>query len=226
VTKASESHEIVPIHALVPFATSQDEAKNTLRQWFKKRKIERPQVTDVIGIYLPAWTFDISGEMKWSGIVNSENKGTGWVNGKYLTFHDDVLVPAAKNLSQSISKGFSEFDLDSLVAYDARYLASWPAERYQVALSEASLSAQRMVRDNMYRDGQRRLLHHEPIYNLTLNINGLHIESFKHILLPTWVTHYKANGQVYDVVVNGQTGLVHGERSPGIIDKLLSKLFK
>ena len=226
VTKTSESHEIIPIHALVPFTTSQDEAKNTLRQWFKKRKIEQPQVTDVIGIYLPAWTFDISGEMKWSGIVNSENKGTGWVNGKYLTFHDDVLVPAAKNLSQSISKGFSEFDLDSLVAYDARYLASWPAERYQVALSEASLSAQRMVRDNMYRDGQRRLLHHEPIYNLTLNINGLHIESFKHILLPTWVTHYKANGQVYDVVVNGQTGLVHGERSPGIIDKLLSKLFK
>ena len=167
-----------------------------------------------------------SGAYRSSGIVNSENKGTGWVSGKYLTFHDDVLVPAAKHLSQSISKGFSEFDLDSLVAYDARYLASWPAERYQVALSEASLSAQRMVRDNMYRDGQRRLLHHEPIYNLTLNINGLHIESFKHILLPTWVTHYKANGQVYDVVVNGQTGLVHGERSPGIIDKLLSKLFK
>ena len=226
VTDAAESHEIVPIHALVPFATSQDEAKHVLRQWFKKRKIERPQVTDVIGIYLPAWTFDISGEMNWSGVVNSQELGTRWINGKYLTFHDDVLVPVAKNLSQSIVRAYNEFDLNGLVAYDARYLASWPAERYQVSLSEASLSAQRTVRNNMYRDGRRRLLHHDPVYNLTLKINGLQIESFKHILLPMWVAHYKADGQVYDIVLNGQSNLVLGERSPGILDKLLSKLFK
>ncbi|MCL4264883.1 MAG: hypothetical protein KJ069_16800 [Anaerolineae bacterium] len=222
VTATTESREIIPPHALIPFARSLDDAKTALRRWFQQHTIERPRLSHIIGIYLPVWTFDVGGEVKWSGLVK---RGDDWVavNGNHLPFYDDLLVSATRKTPETLTKGFAEFDLAGLVAYDARYLADWPAERYQLPLADASLIARKKalkdIRQNAYRFTQG-----EIIRDLRLNSSGLIIESYKHILLPLWVAHYQVEGTVYDVVVNGQNGRVHGDRPQGTVGKFLARL--
>jgi hypothetical protein len=222
VTETAESHEIISPHALIPFAISLDNAQIRLRAWFKQHNIERPRLSPIVGIYLPVWTFDIGGELKWSGLVE---RNDNWVpvNGSQLLFYDDVLVSATRKTPDTLSKGFSEFDLSGLVAYDARFLADWPAERYQHPLADASLIARkRLLKD--IRQNAHRFTRGQAVRDLRLNSNGLIIESFKHILLPMWVVHYEVEQQRYDVAVNGQNGRVHGSRPQASISKFFARL--
>lgn len=87
VTETAESDEIIPPHALIPFSIEYNQAEMALRRWFKKHKIERPPVSPIVGIYLPVWTFDVGGEVKWSGLVE---EGDSWVP------DSDELSPASR----------------------------------------------------------------------------------------------------------------------------------
>lgn len=222
VTETAESHHIIPPHALIPFAVPPHDAQLALRRWFKQHNIERPRLSPIIGIYLPVWTFDLGGEIKWSGLVK---KGDDWVpiSGSHLPFFDDMLIPASHKTPEALTKGYAEFDLTGLVAYDAGYLADWPAERYQVPLADASLIARKKALKSL-RQNASRLTRGELVRDLRLNSQGLIIESFKHILLPLWVAHFQVEGTAYDVVVNGQNGRVHGNRPQGAAGKFLARL--
>jgi tetratricopeptide (TPR) repeat protein len=222
VTETAESREIIPPHALIPFAISQDNALTRLRAWFKQHNIERPRLSPIIGIYIPVWTFDLGGEIKWNGLVK---RGDDWlpITGSHLPFYDDILVSAAPKTSEIVGTAMTEFDLRGLAAYDPRYLADWPAERYQLPLSDASLIARKKVLKDLRRN-THRLTHGEIVRDLRLNSTGLIIESFKHILLPLWIAHYKFEDRLYDVVVNGQNGRVYGTRPQGSLSKFFSRL--
>jgi len=223
VTETAESQEIMPPHALLPFAVDEDGARIALRGWFKEQRIERPRVSPIVGIYLPIWTFDIGGEMKWSGFVK---KGDDWapVNGNRLVFFDDVLVPGSRKQTNELVKGLAAFDLSGLTAYDARYLADWPAERYQLPLADASLQGRRLVLQKLRKRPSAVTGSTDYVKDLRLHSNGLVIESFKLLLLPMWMAHYKLDDKVYDVTVNGQTAVVHGERPQGVVGKLVGWL--
>ena len=45
----------------------------------------------------------------------------------------------------------------------------------------------------------------------TINTTYNHI-TFKHILLPIWISAYRYNDKVYRILINGRTGAVKGER--------------
>lgn len=224
VTETAETHNIIPPHVLIPFATSEEDAKKIVRAWFKKHKLKPTSISPVVGIYLPAWTFDVGGLVTWRGLVR---QGDDWVaaSGNKAIFYDDVLVPAGDRLPASlVKKGLRGFDFDKMVAYDSRYLAAWPAERYTLSMADASLKA---------RGKLVRAMRHNPaeitrgrgyVKDLVLNSNGMVIESFKLILLPFWVVHYKQEGEVYEIVLNGQSGQVHGEKPESIAGKLVSWL--
>ena len=221
VTESAESHEIMPPHALIPFSLSEDDARRVMRQWARKHKIERPRVTPFVGIYLPVWTFDVGGDINWSGQVQ---RNDDWVfkSGIHILFYDDVLVPGSNKLPNHLVHGFDEFDLEKLVAYDARYLADWPAERYQIPLADASLVGRKRVLRELR--SKPRKLAGEYVQGLRLNSMGMVVESFKLILLPVWIVHYKVEGEVYDVVINGQNGMIHGDRPQSGIRKFFGRL--
>jgi hypothetical protein len=50
----------------------------------------------------------------------------------------------------------------------------------------------------------------------TQQVNSLHVklteETFKHILLPVYISTYKFKGKRYNFFVNGQSGTIWGER--------------
>lgn len=222
VTETAETHEILPPQALIPFSISQNEVQLTMRAWFKRHGIERPRISALVGIYLPVWTFDISGEMAWKGM---KQQGNQWVpvSGSKYVMRDDVLVPAAKRLSKTMSKELPDFDYDQLVAYDARYLADWPAERYQVTLADASLRGRKQVINDLRRK-PHEMTHGERVKDFSLQAKGIIVESYKLILVPLWLLHFKVEDTVYEVIINGQTGNVRGERPQNVVGKLFSWL--
>ncbi|VAW31361.1 hypothetical protein MNBD_CHLOROFLEXI01-177 [hydrothermal vent metagenome] len=222
VTETAASHELMPPHALIPFKISLEQAENRIRDWLKAHDLERPSLSPVVGIYLPLWTFDVGGEIRWGGQVK---KGDNWVqiSGNHLAFSDDLRIPASSKLDKALSKGFASFNLDGLVAYDSRFLADWPAERHTIPLADASLQARKQLLQELRRNPQRLTL--ENVRNLRLGSLGLVVESFKLALLPVWLAHYKVDGERFDLLVNGQTGDVLGKRPLHGVRGFLSKLF-
>lgn len=220
VTEAAETQEIMPPQALIPFDTSEDDALQALRAWFKRYKFERPRVTPLIGVYLPAWTFDLSGPLPWSGV---EQKGENWVpvSGEYFLLHHDLVIPAGDKLPGKLSRIFRDFDLEQLVEYDARYLADWPAERYQIALADASIRARGEILRRLRREPVK-VVGARDVQNLRISSRGMVIDSFKLILLPVWMAHYQVEGRRYGVVINGKTGRVFGDREEGVVEKFFS----
>lgn len=230
VTEAAETRQLLPPQALIPFSITKDEARKRLRRWFKEHNLIKTdgfRVSHLLGVYLPVWTFDISGDIAWSGQVqeqNSFNNQTEWVTvkgNKYL-FFDDYLVPATARRSKVLQKAINGFDLQKLVEYDPRYLADWPAERYKIKLSDAGMGAR-----NQIAKGIRQRPHQvttADVRNLRLGTSALIVESYKLIFVPVWTAHYLSEGETFDVFISGQNGSIHGERNLRPVQKLFSWL--
>ncbi len=115
------------------------------------------------------------------------------------------------------------YDYDHLVEYDARYLADWPAERYQLTLADASLRGRKQIVTEVRRK-PHKITNGEYIKDFSLFSNGMLVESYKLILVPLWMLHFKVEDTVYDVIINGQTGNVRGDRPQNAVGKLFSWL--
>jgi len=73
-------------------------------------------------------------------------------------------------------------------------------------LDQAKAVMKREIDNRVHRDiagDEQRIL------SLNSRYEGV---TFKHILLPVWISSYRYNQKVYRFLVNGQTGEVQGER--------------
>ena len=236
VTDAAATQDLIPPDALVPPALNQNQAGQQLKQWFQAHKIARPRLLHLTGVYLPAWTFDIHGHVAWSyealehdsgGLemnFGANEGGMKWVKKEdsVLITEDDYLVVASHKWPDALQKWVHEFDLSALVPYDPRYLANWPAERYQIALSDASIKARGALIAPV-KNRYTQLMGRTRNFRLAPN-NGLVVDGYKLILLPLWLGHYELESQRYAVMVNGQNGVVRGLRPQGVISTFFSWL--
>ena len=95
--------------------------------------------------------------------------------------------------------------MKSIKPYDPRFLASWPAEIYDVPMADASLDA-RSQTYKKYRNGLPHLLDNSNIVH-TSSANLL-VETFKLNLLPVWMTELPFGGREHLLLINGQSGVV------------------
>lgn len=235
VTEAAETAELLEPHALIPFAFDREAAKKKYRAWFQQHnfhKLKGVRVSRVVGMYAPVWTFDLSGDLSWSGLIRKQQSGwqssrDEWepINGQKYLFFDDYLVSASRQPTPMMNDVLANYTLAELVAYDQRYLADWPAERYMLKLSDAALKARTAVVENLRRNPQRIVSNAYEIRNLRVGTQNLIIESYKLLLLPLWIVHYQHEGETYDVFLNGQTGEIFGEKQESWLGKITS-LFK
>jgi len=84
------------------------------------------------------------------------------------------------------------FDLSALAPYAEKYLAHWPAEIYQISLADASLVA----RERAFADAKRRSSPGPEVQQLSYESLVISIDTYKLILLPSWVSelHFKGQG--------------------------------
>ncbi|MCP4543522.1 MAG: hypothetical protein GY832_40940 [Chloroflexi bacterium] len=226
VVEESQVLELIPPEGLIPFSMNQDQALKAALRWLKEDVPGRQTLVGrPTGVYCPVWTFDISGGINWHGLEYKDKK---WIprNGIKEVYKNDLPVPASHALPKSLTGVMEKFHFEKVMPYDPVYLADWPAETYEISVSDASLVARHRTlseaRDTIPRSffGQ--------IKDLKLNSMGLIIESYKLVLLPLWIGRYldkeDKNKKRYTVVVNGQTGMVYGEKPSRGLGKLLGWL--
>jgi hypothetical protein len=133
-----------------------------------------------------------------------------YVSGSVSRNFDDVLVVASNSLPRSYAQALEPWDLEKLVPYDEQFLSGFQTEAYQVEL-EQGFEYAKGIMDSAIREAVRRKIggDQQRIHSLNTEYDNI---TFKHILLPIWISSYKYNNKVYRFLVNARTGEVQGER--------------
>jgi DNA-directed RNA polymerase subunit RPC12/RpoP len=218
---SAETQALIDPQAIAVMQISEKEALHRTKAWFGRGWFTPDDLSKAVKqhilhpAYYPFWTFDGTVELQWSCEINEGSEQTSnWVmrSGSDVQNFNDVLVPGLQRLKFSDLKKLGPYDLMDVVAFKPEYLAGWPAMTYDLPLTKASLLArQRVVQD------LRRQLHNrvEPGRQKralkTGGVNWIDM-TFKYVLLPLWIGTYHYQGKPYQVLVNGQTGKVSGEK--------------
>jgi rubredoxin len=219
--------------SVLPFAVALEAARERFVVWLGKG-IFRPRSlrTDASeatfsGVYVPFWTFDAKAWSRWTaqagwhytvtvpagnGQTRTETR-TRWepAAGERTDLYDDVLVAASKGLDERLLAKVEPFRLAALQPYRSDYLSGWLAEEYVVDLPEGW----RRAREEINEEQERRCAGDVPgDTHANLRVWTQHGDvTWKHLLLPLWISSYRFHGKVYTFLVNGQTGRVAG-RAP------------
>ncbi len=195
VVEQTEVRKLVPPEGVIPFVVTQDQARRAVLEWLAAEELDVAPVVSLNGVYLPMWTFDID---------------VAWKRRRHL--EDDVLTPASSTLPQELASAVGSFHLDKLVPYDPGYLADWPAETYDISVADASIKARAKVRKLVAERLGKRIEDFGP------DVARLSVMSFKLIIVPLWIIRYSYEERQRTALVNGQTGIVQGEKpSRGIL---------
>jgi len=215
VVSLEKTKDLLAPDAIIPHAFKQKRATQLLIEWVEgngitpEKKVDQPR-----GLYLPLWTFDIGGAIDYTGemIENEEITfgGRGQqkvvrVTDQYPVMVDDLPLPASRKTSAVFLKLIPTFEMKSAKPYDPRYLASWPAEIYDVPMADASLDARSQAYAR-YKQNLPSML--GDIKIIRTSSANLAIESFKLNLLPVWMTEIPFDGREHLVLINGQNGAV------------------
>ena len=220
VVEQKETRALIPPEGVIPFTVTQDEAQRAVLAWYRSQGFKVLSVKALpSGVYLPVWTFDVGGEITWNCLVEQNDT---WQprSGSQVVYENDMLIPASHTLSADLTAEIDALPRDKIVAYDARYLADWPAETYQISVSDASLAARSRVLAKMRPQVEGGIT--ESFKSLQLNALKMVVESYKLILVPMWIARFRYEKAWYNVGVNGRTGAARGENPRKGVRKILA----
>jgi len=226
--------------SILPFVITHTEAKTIFSKWigslwFAPNALKKLINTEknLIGYYLPYWTYDADTHTKYSGqrgdiyyvtvhkrrIVNGKEQlvevqeaRVRWTatSGRVERYFDDVTVEANESLSRKILGSLGTWDTSRSKPFDEHYLSGFESEEYSIGLDSSYEVAQAkmnvIIRRDIRRDigGDRQQIDHmQTEYTDT---------TFKNALFPVWMTHFRFKNKDYYYAINGQSGEISGER--------------
>ncbi len=159
---------------------------------------------------------DENGQSKATNGLDDDDNGFGRfskpepirMTDQYPIMVNDLPLPASKKPSAVFLKLIDSFDMGSIKPYDARFLASWPAEIYDVPMADASLDARSQTYKRYKRDMPSLINNANIVHMSSAN---LVIDSFKLNLLPVWMTELPFDGRSHLVLINGQNGVISSD---------------
>jgi DNA-directed RNA polymerase subunit RPC12/RpoP len=208
-------------------------APSELKSWADRGQIN--------GAYIPFWTFDSmtysfysgargddyqeteyytetetyveDGQTKTRDVTKSRTvTKTNWtpVWGEVQHFFDDVLICATRSLPERYVEIVQPKELGGLEDFKSEFLAGFTTERYTIGPRDGFDKA-KSVMDVQIRELCRQDIggDHQRLDSVETQHVGV---TFKHILLPVWLTGYRYRDKSYRVLINGQTGEVMGDR--------------
>jgi Zn finger protein HypA/HybF involved in hydrogenase expression len=216
VMERPEERELIPPEGIIPFDLTQEQAHHALLQWLKVKKLyDEAQTATPTGLYIPVWTFDVGGEIQWrERAIETRHTRIKTVTqmSSMPIFFDDILVPASQKFIKMAGE-FKHYQLNALEPYESGYLATWPAETYQVSTADASLQARQQAFERAKQQAQALAsVRFADSEGIVFSSAGITVESFKLIFLPIWLTFYRYQDKQYNVFINGQTGRIKGEK--------------
>lgn len=235
------------------FALTHQAAGERVKHWLRTRNpwshsgLKRASLQEVRGVYVPAWLYSALAHSEYSASIGenytetetyttTENGKTvtktrtvvrtEWrsLRGEHAEYVPDVLVTASRGLENAELRALEPFDLRLLARYQPALVAGWVAEEPSLSRDEC---LNRAREEALGRVGQRleafmpgdshRELRHQT---------RLEAESLEVCLVPVWVlaARYAPDKPPLRVVVNGQSGEVHGKVPLSWVKVLLTVL--
>lgn len=225
--------------SVLPFKVPKEMASAMFLKWVSSRWFApsdlqgTARATDIDGVYVPYWTYDSNTTSFYRGergvdytvtetYTTTENgqtvtktrqvTKTRWypVSGTVWETFDDVLVCASTALPEGMVRSLEPWDLKALVPYQDDYLAGYKAESYRVDLADGFEKAKVIMDDAIRRSIERDIGgDHQRIHLVRTRYDDI---TFKHVLLPLWISAYRYQNKVWRFLVNARTGEVQGER--------------
>jgi hypothetical protein len=122
----------------------------------------------------------------------------------------DKLETGTSRVSQPLLDRVGPFDLSALVAYQPEFLAGWQAQGCDVGLQAAWDQARVEMRDQA-KSACRDDIPSAHVRNLSVAAD-FEDEVWRYVLLPLYLSSYRFGGQPYQLLINGQTGAVAGQK--------------
>jgi ribosomal protein S27AE len=217
---------------MIPFKVENERCRQIVKEWLGSSWLtpaalrQAARTDNFSGVYLPFWTFDAVTRADWRAEVGhrkTERYYSGgkwqtrtrivwrWENGHVKQVMDDLLIRGALHLSElHLGQIKKDYDLSALAPYEPKYLAGFQAQAYSVPLEAAWATARQQMRE------QTRLACHSQastsrIRNFSMNLD-FSDETWRYILLPAYLSTYTYDGRTFQVMINGQTGAISGQR--------------
>ena len=238
VAEGSSIKQIKP-RSVLPFRITRDQAAEAFRSWisglwFAPSRLRRDAARGKIdGVYLPAWTYDADCSTSYTGergdyyyttetYTTTENgqtvtktrevRHTRWssASGRVANSFDDILIIATDALPREYLDKLAPWDLRDLHGFEEAYLSGFVAMSYDVDLHAGFNLARGImdgkidstIRGDIGGDEQRISSKQTTFGKIT----------FKHLLLPVWMSAYQFHGKTFRFFVNARSGRVDGER--------------
>lgn len=224
--------EQVAPEAVVLFQVDRSAAREALRTWTRSRWFAPGSLKKVAdaesmkSTYLPHWTFDARTVSDYTGqrgeyyyVKETDDEGNSrevrkvrWypASGTVRRDFDDVLVVGTEKVPTGRLKALEPWPLREARPYRPDYLAGHHTLRYDVdpraGLEDAKQQMASVIRRDCEKDiggDTQRVSSVETRYR---DVTG------KLVLLPVWIASYLHGGKSWQVLINGCTGEVHGER--------------
>ncbi len=212
-------------NGILPFATTVQQAHDGLRRWLNdlwfapaRLKSCARREGPLSGVYIPYWVFSCVATSFYSGrrgthsVDRNGHSHIRWQN--VVGWIKDVLsyvrIMASSALPQGLAESLEPWDLARLEPYDDSYLSGFRAEHHRMALADgfeaAKVKIEHRVRVSAMADMGGD---HQEIKSIKSQFDDVR---FQLVLMPVWVCAYRFKDRVYQVLVNGRTGEVVGDR--------------
>jgi len=230
IQRPARQDQLRPLY-LIPFCLEDKRCQEIAREWLGSSwmtpgQLQRmARLSGLTAIYLPFWTFDATTHASWRAEVGHTQSERYFQNGEWKTRTrtvwrwesgqvdlriDDLQVNGTARVSSLLLDRIKPYELGEMCAYEPKYLAGFQAQAYDVPLEEAWEEGRTKMRE-MTRQACVEQASSSQIRNFSTSLDFAD-ESWRYVLLPVYLTSYPFEGKTYQVLVNGQTGTIAGQR--------------
>ena len=240
VAQPKSADPILAPGGVLPFCITQQQASAELSHWLSSRWFAPSSLKQfaereaIHGVYIPYWTYDTNTTTDYTGqrgehyyvtetYYERDARGnqvartrqvrhTRWypASGTVSASFDDVLIAATQSLPPNRLADLEPWDLQELKSYDPAFLSGFRAQRYQVDLAQGFELAKEVIAPSIEGDVRNDIGGDEQsISELSTRYSET---NFKHLLLPIYAGAYRYNGRLFQILVNGRTGEIQGDR--------------
>lgn len=211
------------------FLVPREKAETIMKQWIsnlmftlRRADIVKDKVPELKGVYLPIYLYSAAtnteysveiGEKYTTGTGKNRRTRTEWrfLDGRYATYLDDVLVSASRGIPNNELEAVEPFDLRALHRYSPALISGWLAEEpsrtqdecFNLAHDEAMGKIGRLLCGFMPGDSYRDLRYEASLEKEVIDL----------VLAPIWLltVQYREDKPPVRILVNGQTGRIYGK---------------
>ena len=205
---------------IIPFKVTIEEAENSIRKLIKKR-IFSPKnlcdfaITDIKGIYMPFWLFDIKMSDKIYLMENSGSVYTIPFEKKYYREAECIFnnIPCGRvnKINSQLFYELNPFDMTQLREFNAGYLSGFYSEISNEESKHIDPVITKML-SNLFEEEVKKSVD-ISIKNIDIIRQDQQIQILNNpqsALLPVWFLECKYKDQIYILLVNGQSGKTVG----------------